>query len=157
MDYASQQQCILKDGPDIVECMATSDNVVRAGLTPKLRDVETLISMLTYEAGPGTKQLLQPTKFTDDGTTMLYDPPIDEFSVLKIELNDSASTTHRAIAGPSLCVVTEGEGTISWEGEGQGEETVGKGDVLFVAAEREVSWTAGEQLEVFRAFVEAGK
>ena len=28
--------------------MATSDNVVRAGLTPKLRDVETLCGMLTY-------------------------------------------------------------------------------------------------------------
>ncbi len=136
--------------------MATSDNVVRAGLTPKLRDVDTLISMLTYDAGLGSKQLLQPTKFTDDGSTLLYDPPIDEFSVLKIELEQNASTTHRAIAGPSLCVVTEGEGTISW-GEGEDEEKVGKGDVLFVAAEREVKWTAGERLEVFRAFVEAGK
>lgn len=33
---------------DCVECMATSDNVVRAGLTPKERDVNTLCSMLTY-------------------------------------------------------------------------------------------------------------
>jgi mannose-6-phosphate isomerase len=30
--------------------MARSDNVVRAGLTPKSVDVETLISMLTYKA-----------------------------------------------------------------------------------------------------------
>lgn len=34
---------------DCVECMATSDNVVRAGLTPKLKDVPTLVSMLTYK------------------------------------------------------------------------------------------------------------
>lgn len=34
---------------DCIECMATSDNVVRAGLTPKERDVETLCSMLTYK------------------------------------------------------------------------------------------------------------
>ena len=27
---------------DCIECMATSDNVVRAGLTPKKRDVKTL-------------------------------------------------------------------------------------------------------------------
>lgn len=33
---------------DCVECMACSDNVVRAGLTPKLKDVPTLVSMLTY-------------------------------------------------------------------------------------------------------------
>ena len=34
---------------DILECMACSDNVVRAALTPKFKDVPTLISMLTYE------------------------------------------------------------------------------------------------------------
>jgi mannose-6-phosphate isomerase len=33
----------------LVECMATSDNVVRAGLTPKLRDTEVLCNSLTYE------------------------------------------------------------------------------------------------------------
>jgi len=36
---------------DCVECMATSDNVVRAGLTPKFKDVETLVRMLTYKCG----------------------------------------------------------------------------------------------------------
>jgi len=138
---------------DIIECMATSDNVIRAGLTPKLRDVDTLISMLTYDAGPGSKQLLQPTKFTEEGMSMLYDPPIDEFSVLKIELDQDGSTTHRAIEGPSLCLVTEGEGTVSWS---DGEETIRRGDVVFVGADKEVKWAAGERLEVFRAFVEAG-
>jgi mannose-6-phosphate isomerase class I len=34
---------------ECVECMATSDNVVRAGLTPKFIDVPTLCSMLTYK------------------------------------------------------------------------------------------------------------
>lgn len=34
---------------DCIECMATSDNVVRAGLTPKKRDVKTLCDMLTYK------------------------------------------------------------------------------------------------------------
>lgn len=36
---------------DCVECMATSDNVVRAGLTPKFKDVDTLVRMLTYKVG----------------------------------------------------------------------------------------------------------
>ncbi|KAL6191779.1 hypothetical protein ACLB2K_038168 [Fragaria x ananassa] len=36
---------------DCIECMATSDNVVRAGLTPKHRDIESLCSMLTYRQG----------------------------------------------------------------------------------------------------------
>lgn len=33
---------------DCIECMALSDNVVRAGLTPKFKDVATLTSMLSY-------------------------------------------------------------------------------------------------------------
>lgn len=33
---------------DCIECMALSDNVVRAGLTPKFKDVETLCGMLNY-------------------------------------------------------------------------------------------------------------
>lgn len=35
-----------------MECMARSDNVVRAGLTPKYKDVDTLASMLTYNTKP---------------------------------------------------------------------------------------------------------
>lgn len=31
-----------------IECMASSDNVVRVGPTPKNKDVDALCSMLTY-------------------------------------------------------------------------------------------------------------
>lgn len=37
---------------ECVECMASSDNVVRAGLTPKYMDVKVLSSMLTYTQVP---------------------------------------------------------------------------------------------------------
>ena len=36
----------------LVEAMATSDNVIRAGLTPKLRDTTVLCSSLTYSQAP---------------------------------------------------------------------------------------------------------
>ncbi len=36
---------------ELVECMATSDNVIRAGLTPKFKDVRVLCDSLTYEQG----------------------------------------------------------------------------------------------------------
>ena len=39
---------------EIIECMACSDNVVRAGLTPKFKDVDNLVSMLTYSMGGPT-------------------------------------------------------------------------------------------------------
>jgi len=34
---------------ELMECMINSDNVVRGGLTPKLKDVDTLVSMMPYD------------------------------------------------------------------------------------------------------------
>lgn len=133
--------------------MATSDNVVRAGLTPKLRDVDTLVSMLTYEAAPGDKQLLRPTQFQKgDDTTKLYDPPIAEFSVLRTELSERAKTSHRPVEGPSVCVITEGVGVVR---DGNDQTEFVRGDVIFVGAGKEVEWEAKKELEMFRAYVEA--
>lgn len=112
--------------------------------------------MLTYEAGPGSKQLLKPTAFGDaDAATLLYDPPIDEFSVLRVELEQSQSTEHRSVAGPSMVIVTEGEGTVSWQGQAAGEESFKRGDVLFISAGQPIKWTASGKVELYRAFVEA--
>lgn len=137
--------------------MATSDNVVRAGLTPKLRDVDTLLSMLTYTSAPAHAQLQQPSQFAPN--TLLYDPPIEEFSVACLDLaaGDGAVEKHRAIAGPSVIIVTEGAGVISVQGEE--DVQIRRGEVLFVAADKEVEFkvvTQGEKgLTLYRAFVEA--
>ena len=45
---------------DCIECMALSDNVVRVGLTPKLRDIPTLIRMLDYHPTNPSDLLLVP-------------------------------------------------------------------------------------------------
>lgn len=145
---------------DIIECMATSDNVVRAGLTPKLRDVDTLVSMLTYEASPGSKQLLKPAPLGGGSgeKNELYDPPIDEFSVVRLALGPGEAQTQRAIEGPSLGVVVRGEGRVSWGDDGKEGAEVKKGEVVFLGCGVGASWAAGEGeegLEVFRAFVEA--
>ena len=38
---------------ELVEVMASSDNVIRAGLTPKFKDCEVLCNTLTYKPGVG--------------------------------------------------------------------------------------------------------
>ena len=43
--------------------MAASDNVVRAGFTPKFRDVPTLTSMLTYSYAPISEQKMEPVDY----------------------------------------------------------------------------------------------
>ena len=35
---------------ELCECMINSDNVVRGGLTPKLKDIHTLLKILPYES-----------------------------------------------------------------------------------------------------------
>mmetsp|Transcript_3196 Transcript_3196/g.7535 ORF Transcript_3196/g.7535 Transcript_3196/m.7535 type:complete len:503 (+) Transcript_3196:309-1817(+) len=44
---------------DVIECMSLSDNVVRAGLTPKFKDVSLLLQMCDYRDGLLSK-LVQP-------------------------------------------------------------------------------------------------
>ena len=134
--------------------MATSDNVVRAGLTPKLRDVPTLVSMLTYTTAAPDAQLMSPTKFRGLAHTLLYDPPIEEFSVLATQLEAGQAETHPAIEGPSILIVTDGSGALAYGGEEDG--ALKAGSVWFVAAGQEVTFKAeGEGLVVYRAFVEA--
>ncbi|GMH19025.1 hypothetical protein Nepgr_020866 [Nepenthes gracilis] len=78
-----QAMCLCANEPhayvsgDCIECMATSDNVVRAGLTPKKRDIQTLCSMLTYNLGyPGILEGRSVNKYMRK-----YCPPFEEFEV----------------------------------------------------------------------------
>jgi mannose-6-phosphate isomerase len=72
---------------DAVECMACSDNVVRAGLTSKPRDVDTLCEMLTYRCYDPQQLLVEPRIH---GQTTEYSPPCDEFVVARIDLPSPA-------------------------------------------------------------------
>uniref|UniRef100_A0A0K3C6T1 Mannose-6-phosphate isomerase n=1 Tax=Rhodotorula toruloides TaxID=5286 RepID=A0A0K3C6T1_RHOTO len=144
---------------DIMECMATSDNVVRAGLTPKLRDVPTLTSMLTYTSSPPSEQIMNPVGFRSTKHTTLYDPPIDEFSVLLTDLKDGETEKFDAVEGPSILIFTQLDGgaetaRLRWS---KGDEAIKReGQVFFVGAGEEISIEAkGGRVIAYRAFVEA--
>jgi mannose-6-phosphate isomerase len=130
---------------DIIECMASSDNVVRAGFTPKFKDVDTLTKMLTYSYAPIEEQKLAPTDYpyailnataySSASSCMLYDPPIEEFSVVKTDLNRTrAKVTFDPIDGPSILICTGGKGRIT---VGNKTEEVKEGYVFFVGATAE--------------------
>ena len=99
-----------------IECMATSDNVVRAGLTPKHRDVDVLCSMLTYNSFNGLEELLtKPQKLVDRPSAALYKSPVPEFSVLRMELNGLGAEDECKNGeqfGKSILICTEGSSTI---------------------------------------------
>jgi mannose-6-phosphate isomerase len=135
--------------------MANSDNVIRAGLTPKLRDVPNLVSTLTYVASPPSTQVVHTTPFQGSSKSTLYDPPIPEFSVAQVKVGKGEDEKHDAVGGPSLTIVTEGKGNVTW-GE-EGKLVVGTGDVFFVGAGTSVKYVNESEGEfvLYRAFVEA--
>lgn len=148
---------------DIMECMASSDNVVRAGFTPKFKDVDTLVDMLTYSYAPIEDQKMHPTDYpyvkldktaySAGSSAILYDPPIEEFSVVMTDLKaKGGKATFQSIEGPSIIICTEGEGTIS---VGPKTEDLKTGWVYFVGATAEVVLESKtEQFVTFKAFCE---
>ncbi len=96
---------------EILECMASSDNVVRAGLTPKLRDTDTLIEMCTYQSGSDRGRLQGEawSKSKPESGSSAYDPPIEEFSVVTTKLGQGEEVVNDAVDGPSIVLVLEGE------------------------------------------------
>lgn len=150
---------------DIIECMAASDNVVRAGFTPKFKDVSTLTSMLTYSYAPIEEQKMVPTEYpymtsnqhaySSNSSALLYDPPIEEFAVIKTDLNQAgAKATFEPITGPSVIICTGGTGKIS-VGPAKTEE-VKEGYVFFVGATAEcvMESTGDSPFTTFKAFCE---
>jgi len=141
---------------ECVECMANSDNVIRAGLTPKLRDVPNLVRGLTYNASPPSKHVVVPTPFqsASSAASKLYDPPIPEFSVVQVTLPPGQRESHKKLGGPSVGIAIAGGGVVRWEGE---KLIIGLGDVFVVGADTQVEFEAqgGNELIIYRAFVES--
>lgn len=151
---------------DCVECMAASDNVVRAGLTPKFKDVDTLVDMLTYSYAPIEEQKMHPSDYpyatlnragySSSSTVTLYDPPIDEFSVVQTVLKgDGAKATFEQLDGPSIVICTGGKGKIS---VGPTVQEVKEGYVFFVGATAQVVLESeggeDDEFTTFKAFCE---
>jgi len=139
---------------DIVETMATSDNVLRAGLTPKLRDVPNLVSSLTYKAADPSVHFIRPSppSFSNSQCTRLYNPPIREFSVCSTTVTPEKEELHTAIYGPSLMIVTSGTGQIVWIDAGKKSLALKEGSVIFIAANTPVSFEG--DMTFYRAFFE---
>ena len=89
---------------NIIECMAASDNVVRAGLTGKFKDVETLVRILTYELGP-----VPILEGCEEGGCVVYRTPAREFQVSCWTATSGAERLERTGARPRILLVTEGE------------------------------------------------
>lgn len=112
---------------DCVECMACSDNIIRAGLTPKYKDVEALCRILTYNSKPAHDQLLQPVR--EDAFCQLFKPPVPDFAVVRIELPANLkSYTLKRRDSASILIVINGSGRMG------SSANLKAGVVLFIPA-----------------------
>jgi mannose-6-phosphate isomerase len=85
-----------------VEIMASSDNVLRGGLTPKHVDVPELLAVLDFHA-----EKVELVPLERDGYETHYVTPAREFALSRIELAGAAAEL-RGVAGPEIVVVTAG-------------------------------------------------
>jgi mannose-6-phosphate isomerase len=85
-----------------VEIMASSDNVLRGGLTPKHVDVAELLRVLDFRAGPAELVSIETR-----GLERTYRTPAPEFALSRFDLDAEAASVG-PVNGPEIVVVTQG-------------------------------------------------
>lgn len=109
-----------------LEVMANSDNVLRAGLTPKFIDIPELLANLKFQAKPAATLLTQPQR---DGETLNFPIPVEDFAFAIHGLSAAPQSLAQNSAALLFCI--EGQAVI----EKSGQQLVLKpGESCFVAA-----------------------
>ncbi|MFJ9646547.1 mannose-6-phosphate isomerase, class I [Streptomyces sp. NPDC101206] len=85
-----------------VELLANSDNVLRAGLTPKHVDVPELLRIVRFE--PGDPAVLRPEGNGEE----VYETPIDEFRLSRFVLAPGAAPRPLPAGAPQILLCTAG-------------------------------------------------
>ncbi|MGC5615924.1 mannose-6-phosphate isomerase, class I [Georgenia sp. Z1491] len=110
-----------------VEIMASSDNVLRAGLTTKHVDVAEVLEALDYVAAPPVR--IAPE--TVSGSVGVYYAPVDDFELAVVTLDGEG----RALVpgrGPRILLALEGEIDVAIDGR---TTTLRRGQAAFVAGD----------------------
>ena len=110
-----------------VEVMASSDNVLRGGLTPKFVDVPELLQTIEFQ--PVDVPMLTPA-FSGLGQE-LYRPPFQEFQLQRVELAPGASPVPLAQSGAVVVIVVNGSVYLD---SPKGDLQLSRGGSAFLAA-----------------------
>ena len=132
---------------NIVECMAASDNVVRAGLTSKFKDAAALAEVLTYELGPA--HILEAVPGPGE---VVYPTPAAEFQVTRWDLLAGSERGEQDRGSVEVLLVTAGEVLLRWPAAGEVVLRHGQA-VLIPACLAEYKVAARSPAQVFRVTV----
>jgi mannose-6-phosphate isomerase len=124
-----------------VEIMASSDNVLRGGLTPKHVDAKELLRVLDFTDRP-------VERIAPGGEVSVYETPAPEFELSRLVLDGQERVLSRR--GPDIFLVVEGSAVVK---AGKESLTLPRGASVFVEfAEGETVSLSGRGV-VFRATV----
>ena len=107
-----------------LEVMANSDNVLRAGLTPKYIDIPELVANVKFVAKPAGELLTQPVP---QAAELDFPIPVDDFAFSLHDLSAQESTLDQQSAAIIFCV--EGEAVLR---KGEQRLTLKAGESAFI-------------------------
>ncbi|MFE5798102.1 mannose-6-phosphate isomerase, class I, partial [Streptomyces sp. NPDC056503] len=114
-----------------VEIMASSDNVLRCGLTSKHVDTEELARVVRFDAPP--TRVLTPREEEGEG---VYPAPVDDFRLSRYLLRAGEPRRRVTLDAPQIVLCVAGTVVVSSSGESIG---IGPGRAVFVPAGAEVA------------------
>ncbi|MEJ2615179.1 MAG: mannose-6-phosphate isomerase, class I [Ignavibacteriaceae bacterium] len=115
---------------NIVECMANSDNVVRAGLTNKFKDVKTLLEIIKYDFKE--YDIINAEQKADE---VKYKTDAEEFEITFYQKPAGFNKKNNSLDKPSIYLITEGIVEIKWDVKGNiKSEIYSKGESFFIPA-----------------------
>jgi mannose-6-phosphate isomerase len=115
---------------NIVECMANSDNVVRAGLTGKFKDVDALLEILDYRFA--RYEILNLEQRTDG---VVYRTIAKEFEVTSYSKPSGCDLSMETGGSPVVVLVTDGFMTVKWPAtEREEADTFSQGEAFLIPA-----------------------
>lgn len=109
-----------------LEVMANSDNVLRAGLTPKYIDIPELVANVRFDAKPANQLLTTPEK---NGAELDFPIPVDDFAFSLHDLSAQETPVAQQSAAILFCV--EGEAVLS---KGEQRLVLKPGESAFISA-----------------------
>ncbi|HAU5601273.1 MULTISPECIES: mannose-6-phosphate isomerase [Citrobacter] len=110
-----------------LEVMANSDNVLRAGLTPKYIDIPELVANVKFVAKPADQLLTTPVKH---GTELDFPIPVEDFAFSLHDLSAQETAISQQSAAILFCV--EGEAVLS---KGEQRLVLKPGESAFIGAD----------------------
>jgi mannose-6-phosphate isomerase len=126
-----------------VEIMANSDNVLRAGLTPKHVNPSELVRIVDFRAGPVALVEPRPRRASPE---LVYATPAPEFELSRVDL-DGAAWSAASRRGPEILLCTRG--TVECKSNEQCLTLTAGGSVFVLDADG--VYSIGGTGQVFRA------